>query len=69
MNALNLTLPEAYYISSFLVDWRMMWPMLKIIKVVTLMQAFEHAKWQDESNYTIVKKAKLVLLRTNFLLE
>lgn len=45
MNALNLTLPEAYYISSFFsglkVDVR---PMLKIIKFATLMQVFEQAK-------------------------
>jgi hypothetical protein len=45
INALNLTLPEAYYISSFFsglkVDVR---PMLKIIKLATLMQVFEQAK-------------------------
>jgi len=45
MNALNLTLPEAYYISSVFSGLKDdVKPMLKIIKLATLMQVFEQAK-------------------------
>jgi hypothetical protein len=67
MNALDPSLPESYYISTFLSglkgDIR---HMLKIVKLILLMQALKHAKWQEKSNYTVVKMAKVVLLRTKF---
>jgi hypothetical protein len=36
------------------------------MKLILLMQALKHAKWQEKSNYTVVKMAKVVLLRTKF---
>jgi hypothetical protein len=34
--------------------------MLKILKLVTLMQAFEQSKWQEESNLALVRRNKMV---------
>lgn len=51
MHGLNPSLPESYYISSFVSglkeDIKLM---LKILKPMALTIAFEQAKWQEESN-------------------
>jgi len=47
MIAMKLDLHESYYISSFLDGLKGdVKPILKILKPITLMQAFKHAKWQ-----------------------
>lgn len=57
MTVMNPALPESYYISNF-ISWLKddVKLMLKILKPSSLMQAFEEAKWQEESNANYVKK-------------
>lgn len=51
MHGLNSSLPESYYISSFVSGLKEdIKPMLKILKPMALTIAFEQAKWQQESN-------------------
>jgi len=58
MNSLNPSLPESYYVSSFISGLREdIKPMLKILRLTTLMQAFEQAKWQEESNNAMDKRS------------
>jgi hypothetical protein len=58
MNSLNPSLPESYYVSSFISGLREdINPMLKILRPTTLMQAFEQAKWQEESNNAMDKRS------------
>ena len=58
MNSLNPSLPESYYVSSFISGLREdINPMLKILRPTTLMQAFEQTKWQEESNNAMDKRS------------
>ena len=61
MHSLNSLLPESYYISSFISGLKEdIKPMLKILKPVTLMIAFDQAKWQEESNNVLARKNKFM---------
>ena len=56
----NLTLPESYYISSFISGLKkVVKPMLKILKLITLIQAFEQSKWQEKSKLTMARRNKM----------
>jgi hypothetical protein len=61
MHSLNSLLPESYYISSFISGLKEdIKPMLKILKPVTLMIAFDQAKWQEESNNVLARNNKFM---------
>jgi len=57
MHSLNSLLPKSYYISNFISglkeDSKLM---LKILKLVTLMIAFDQVKWQEESNNVLLAR-------------
>ena len=59
MHSLNSLLPKSYYISNFNFisglkeDSKLM---LKILKLVTLMIAFDQVKWQEESNNVLLAR-------------
>lgn len=61
MHALNSSLPEFYYISSFVSglkeDIKLM---LKILKPMALMTTFKQAKQQEKSNNVLARKNKFV---------
>lgn len=60
MKVKNPILPESNYIFNFISGLKKdVKPMLKILKPITLMQAFEQNKWQEESNLVMVKKVGL----------
>jgi len=59
MNALDPYLTESYYVSSFICglndDIKLM---LKILKPVKVLMAFEQARWQEESNNALARKTR-----------
>lgn len=60
MIAMNSNLPESYYISSFVSGFKDdVKPMLNILKPVILIQAFEQAKKQEESNLAMIKRSRM----------
>ena len=60
MTAMSSNLPESYYISSFVSGFKDdVKPMLNILKPVILIQAFEQAKKQEESNLAMIKRSRM----------
>jgi hypothetical protein len=58
VNSLNPSLPKSYYIFGFINRLREdIKPMLKILRLATLIQTFEQAKWQEESNDAMSKRS------------
>jgi len=58
VNSLNPSLPKSYYVFSFINRLREdIKLMLKIIRLATLIQTFEQAKWRDELNDAMSKKS------------
>ena len=57
MSILNPSLPKSYYVSSFISglknDNR---PILKILRLTTIIYAFDQARWQEESSLEITSK-------------
>jgi hypothetical protein len=61
MNALNPSLTESYYISSFISGLKEdIKSMLKILKPSNVLMAFEQATWQEESNNALTKRTRSV---------
>jgi hypothetical protein len=42
----------------------MLKPMVKILKPVTMMQVFEQANWQEESNPAMIKRSRMASTMT-----
>jgi hypothetical protein len=58
VNSLNPSLPKSYYVFDFINRLREdIKPMLKILRLATLIQTFEQAKWQEESNDAMSKRS------------
>jgi hypothetical protein len=58
VNSLNPSLPKSYYVFGFINRLREdIKPMLKILRLATLIQTFEQAKWQEESNDAMSKRS------------
>ena len=59
MSALNPSLAESYYVSSFINGLKEdIKSMLKILKPLNVLMAFEQARWQEESNNAISRSSK-----------
>ena len=68
MHSLNPLIHESYYISSFISGLKEdIKTMLKILKSVAMMIAFDQAKWQEESNNVLARKNKFVLRTTTIM--
>ena len=61
MSALNPSLAESYYVSSFISGLKEdIKPMLKILKPSNVLMAFEQARWQEESNNALTRRSRPV---------
>ena len=61
MSALNSSLTEFYYVSSFINGLKEdIKPMLKILKPSNVLMAFEQARWQEESNNALTRRSRPV---------
>jgi hypothetical protein len=61
MSALNPSLTESYYVSSFISRLKEdIKPMLKILKPANVLMAFEQARWQEESNNALTRRSRPV---------
>ena len=61
MSALNPSLAESYYVSSFISGLKEdIKPMLKILKPSNVLMAFEQARWQKESNNALTRRSRPV---------